>query len=201
MNHMNDRRPAWRACAGILLVAFTVTTCPGLGWVGAAYADARADMDQARYHFDFSEYAEAVELLNGVIASGDLSGDSLRDAYVLRARCAMALGQDTLARDDFCEVVQLDADWRPDPVEYTQDEVAGFNAAQADCVQAAPEPAVAPPPEEDKGGTPFYAKPVVWIVAGAVVVGGVLLAGGGGSDDPPPTTDDPIEDPPDPPTK
>ena len=200
MNHMNDRRPAWRACAGILLVAFTVTMCPGLGWVGAAFADVRADMDQARYHFDFSEYAEAAELLDGVIAGGELSGDGLRDAYVLRARCSMAMGQDTMARDDFCEVVRLDADWRPDPVEYTQDEVAGFEAARADCLQAVPEPVVAPEPAEDEGGTPFYAKPVVWVVAGVAVVAGVLLAGGGGDDETPPV-EDPISDPPEPPTK
>jgi hypothetical protein len=203
MNKLTTQRPAWRACAGLLLIAFTVTTCPGFGWVPAAFADAAADLEQARYHFDFGEYDEADTLLTSAIDGGELSGESLRDAYVLRARCALAQGRDAAAQDDFCEVLRLDDAWRPDPVEFTQGEVAGIEAIRAECAPA-PAPAVVPPPAaEEKQGKGFFAKPIGWIVTGAVVVGGVVLATGGGGDDgggdqPQPV---PLPDPPAPPAK
>jgi hypothetical protein len=202
MTNSTHQRPVWRACARVLLVAFTVTMCPGFGWVPAAMADAGADLEQARYHFDFGEYDQAGALLTSAIEGGGLSGEDLRDAYVLRARCALAQGQATTAGDDFCEVIRMDGAWRPDPVEFTAAEVAGFEAAQANC--AAPEPVVAPPPAEEKKSKGFFAKPIGWIVTGAVVVGGVILATGGGGDDGGGgggTPADPLADPPPPPAK
>jgi hypothetical protein len=169
---------------------------PGRAFVPPAAAQSPSDLSRARDHVDFAEYQEALAILTPLIESGNLSGTALRDAYILKARSHVGLGQNAQARAAFCSALKVDPDWEPDEVVYTQDEIAVFNAARQECTQTAmvePAPAAAA-----TGGTPWYAKPVTWVVGGVVLIGGILLAsGGGGGDETPP--DQPIGDPPPPP--
>lgn len=175
---LNPHSSAWRVTAGCLLAFFLITVCPVLELVPAAMATPRQDLDRAQDLYDFAEFQQALELVTGLIDGKQLSGTDLRDAYVLRARCAVGLQLDAVATEDFCEVMALDESWQPDPVTFPQDEIAAFQAAQGSCVEAAakePKPAA-------QGGKAWYKKPLVWGAAAGGVLLAVLLMGGGGSD-------------------
>lgn len=184
-----------RVLGSCLLATFLLTMCPGLGWV-QAFAAPRDDLATARDHLAFGEYGQALALADAQIKSDKLEGDLLRDFLELRARCHIAMGQEPLARDDFCRINAMDKNWRPDPVTYTSNEVQVYDAAIAGCAVVEAEPTVV----KEEGGTPFFAKPVVWVVAGAGLAAALLLGGGGG-DDPGPVADGPLGDFPPPPAK
>jgi hypothetical protein len=179
MISLNEQKKTWRLMAGTLLAFFVMTVCPGTSWVPAAMATARQDLDRAQDLYDFAEFQQALELVTGLVDGGQLVGDNLRDAYILRARCAVGLGLEKMAQDDFCSVMNLDKNWAPDPVVYPKDEVALFNASRGNCAleTAKAEPA------DSSGGKPWFKKPVAWVVGGVVLIGGAALALGGGGDD------------------
>lgn len=174
---LNPHGGAWRVTAGCLLAFFLITVCPVLDLVPAAMATPRQDLDRAQDLYDFAEFQQALELTSSLIDGRQLSGNDLRDAYVLRARCAVGLQLDTMAAEDFCKVMDLDAAWQPDPVIFPQDEIAAFRAAKGQCVKAAEEPKPAA-----EGGKAWYKKPIVWGAAAGGVLLAVLLLGGGGDD-------------------
>jgi len=182
----------FRLTAFVTLWLVLGTIMPGWALVSPAVAQGAGDLGRARDHVDFAEYEQALGILDPLIASGSLSGVSLRDAYVLKARSHIGLGNNAAADDAFCSALQIDPDWRPDQVVFTQDEIAVFNAAQPGCQQQ-----MAAAAQKSSGGKPWYAKPVTWVVGGVVLIGAIILASGGGDDEPPPP--DPIGDPPPPP--
>jgi len=179
-----DRR-VLRPTATVALVAFALLVLPLPAWQGAARADALADLSAARDHYEFAEFDQGVAILEKLIAGKQLSGESLRDAYVLLARCQVGKGNEPQALDAFCSAICLDKTWRPDAVFFPQDEIEVFNKALAACKCA--EQATVPPPvkkkDEAKGGMPKW----VYYAGGAVVLGLVaaLALGGGGDDETP----------------
>ena len=179
MISLSEQKGLWRLTAGSLLAFFLMAVCPVTGLVPAALATVRQDLDRAQDLYDFAEFQQAQELVTGLIDGGQLVGDNLRDAYILRARCAVGLGLEKMAQEDFCSVLALDRNWAPDPIVFPKDEVALFNASKGNCttVAAKAEPA------GDSGGKPWFKKPVAWIIGGVVVVGGLVLALGGGDDE------------------
>ncbi len=185
MISLNRQKRTWRLLAGSLLTFFLMTICPGVALVPAALATARQDLDRAQDLYDFAEFQQALELVTGLIDGDQLVGNNARDAYILRARCAVGLGLDKMAQEDFCAVMEIDRAWKPDPVVFPQDEVNVFNSAvgQCDLAKAKSEPA------DDGGGKAWYKKPVTWAIGGAVILVAVLVAASGG-DDPEPADPD-----------
>jgi len=182
-----DKR-VMRPAALTALVAFALLILPVEGWVPRAKADALADLSAARDHYEFAEFDQGVTILEGLLAGKKLSGDALRDAYVLLARCYVGKGNEPQALDAFCQAICLDKSWRPDAVYFPQDEIEVFNKALegCDCGHQSAAPPVAPVKTEqakakgeEGGGIPKW----VYYAGGAVVVGVVAaLALGGGSD-------------------
>jgi len=177
-----DRR-ILRPTATAVLVAFAMLVLPLPAWQGEARADALADLSTARDHYEFAEFDQGVAILERLVGGKQLSGESLRDAYVLLARCQVGKGNEPQALDAFCSAICLDKTWRPDAVFFPQDEIEVFNKALEGCKCA--EQAAAPPVKKDEdkgGGMPKW----VYYAGGAVVVGLVaVLALGGGDDDEP----------------
>ena len=179
MKWMQWEKASLRLTAATLLVFFTATVCPGVALVPSALAAARQDLERAQDLYDFAEFQQAMDLVTVLIDGKQLTETELRDAHVLRARCAVGLGLNDQARDDFCAVYRLDPTWKPDQVIYPKDEIAAFESSLADCrvAEAKPEPG----PGGDK---PWYMKPMVWAVGGAAILAAALLGGGGGDDGP-----------------
>lgn len=182
MISLNEQTRTWRLMAGTLLAFFLMTVCPGVGWIPAAMATARQDLDRAQDLYDFAEFQQALELVTGLVDGKQLVGNNLRDAYILRARCAVGLGLEKMAQEDFCSVMNLDKNWKPDPVIFPKDEVALFNASRGNCTITT---AKAAPAATSGSSKPWYKKPVAWVVGGVVLIGGAALALGGGGDDTP----------------
>jgi hypothetical protein len=169
MRRLTRHNAVMRPLGALLLAAFAVVFCPGLP---PALARARPDLDRAQEHYDFAEYGVALTILDGMIARGDLTGDTLRDAKILKARCLVGLGRDSEALDAWCEVIKLDPAWRPDEVFFPGNEIASFNRALEGCV------------EKESAAAPWYKNKIVMAGAGALVLVGVLaVAMGGGGDD------------------
>ena len=185
MISMNRQNRTWRLTAGSLLAFFLMTICPGVGWVPAVLATPRQDLDRAQDLYDFAEFQQALSLLTGLIDGGQMTGNDARNAYILRARCAVGLGLEKMAQEDFCAVLKLDRTWAPDPVVFPKDEVEVFNASRGQCDLATAKVV----PADQGGEKAWYAKPIVWAAGGAAVLAAVLLAGGGG-DDPAPADPD-----------
>ena len=175
MISLNRQSKAWKLTAGCFLAFFLMTICPGVSWVPAALATARQDLDRAQDLYDFAEFQQALELVTGLIDGGQLVGNNSRDAYILRARCAVGLGLEKMAQEDFCSVLNLDKNWAPDPVVYPKDEVDVFNASRGQCdlMAAKDEPA------DTGGGKAWYKKPVAWVGGGVVALVAVLVLAGG----------------------
>ncbi len=178
-----DRR-ILRPTAAAVLVAFAMLVLPLPAWQGEARADALADLSTARDHYEFAEFDQGVAMLEKLVSGKQLSGESLRDAYVLLARCQVGKGNEPQALDAFCSAICLDRTWRPDAVFFPQDEIEVFTKALEGC-KCGDQAAVPPPVKKDEdkgGGMPKW----VYYAGGAVVVGlvAVLAMGGGGDDEP-----------------
>jgi hypothetical protein len=210
------RHIAFRILGLAALTGFLTTVVPGGLWIPSALAAESPDLAPAREHYDFAEFQPALDICNTLIGGGTLAGDALRDAYVLKARCLVNLGNHSIARDMFCEALRLDAGWRPEASLLPREEQVDFDQALAGCrfdtaPQASPTPASpqapapAPAPKPTwkptpipaaKGGKSFFAKPLgialIVAVAGGLAVslsGGGGDGGGGGGD---PTPSDPL---------
>ncbi len=173
-----------RALALAALGAFLVSVCP----LGALAAEPQ-DLGQARNHYEFAEFNKALDICNALITGGTLTGSDLRDAYILKARCLVNLGNHSMAQESYCEALRTDKSWRPAPDLLTKDEQDVFDRTLASCVlETAPAPApkpvpVVPPtiaPSAAGESKPWYKKPVFWVLGAAVIGGAVALAGGGG---------------------
>ena len=174
-----DRR-VLRPTAAAVLVAFALLVLPLPAWQGEARADALADLSAARNHYEFAEFDQGVTILQRLVTGKQLSGDSLRDAYILLARCQVGKGNEPQALDAFCSALCLDKTWRPDAIFFPQDEIETFNKALEACKCA--EQAAAPAPakkDEEGGGMPKW----VYYAGGAVVLGLVAVLALGGGDD------------------
>jgi hypothetical protein len=195
MTWLHWQKTNMRVMAGALLLFFLATVSPGSGLVSLALATAAQDLEQAQDLYDFAEFQQAMDLVTSLIQGGQLTETEERDAYIIRARCAVELGLVNQAQEDFCMVHKLDQTWQPDPVLLPQDEVDVFNASLAGCQLAAAGTG------QDEGGEakPWYMKPVAWAAGAGAVILGVVLLGGGGDDD---STGEPtLAGFPDPPTK
>lgn len=194
-----DKR-VMRPTALALLAAFALLILPVDGLVPRAQADALADLNTARDHYEFAEFDQGVTILEGLLTDTKLSGDALRDAYVLLARCYVGKGNEPQALDAFCQAICLDKTWRPDAVYFPQDEIEVFNKALVgcDCSHQSSAPAVAPVKTEqaraegEGSGIPKW----VYYAGGAVVVGVVAALALGGGDD---SSEPPLAGFPDPP--
>jgi len=127
-------------------------------------------LDQANADYDFGEYQNALDLLDGIPLDDAVPAKTAFDVHVLRGRCLVGLGNNDLARESFCAARLLDQEWQPDPVLFLPAEVEVYASSLDGC---------------STGG----GKPWKWIAAGVVALGGALvILTGGGEDDPQPGT-------------
>jgi hypothetical protein len=191
MRQVTKGRFRWAAWTTLLVFVATLSV-PALAPVPAA-ADARDELAKAEDYFLVADFGTALEKVDGLLSSGSLTGDGLRDAYVLKARCELGLVHRSSAVDAFCNALRIDPQWRPDPDFYTTDELEVFGQARETCgttgsgpVSPGGTPAPMAPSARaasSGGGAPWYTNKGVLAAAGGVVVVGLLLAlSGGGSD-------------------
>jgi hypothetical protein len=166
----------------------------GLLTRSAYAADPREELTKAEDYFLVADFATALAKVDALLSSGDLSGGTLRDAHVLKARCEVGLAHRSSAVESFCDALHVEPGWRPDPDLFTKDELEVFAQAQTSCgatttptpepgTQTTPSTAPSPMPPPVGEEKPFYKKPLFLGIGAAVLVGGIVaLSGGGGSD-------------------
>ena len=164
----------WNALM-IVMVALALSTTPG--WTETT----REKLSNAEDNFLEANFAAALEGVDRLLESGDLRGDALRDAWVLRARCELALGHRASAEDSFCAGIRLDRNWEPDPELFTRNEVASFERSRRDCLPDVDRAAYLPRPES--AGAPWYRKKTVLGLLGAAAVTATVIALSGGDDE------------------
>ncbi len=187
---------ARRAVAWLVLLTFTSLAARDLAAPPAAWAASpREELTKAEDYFQVADFATALQKVDALLKSGDLEGSTLRDAYVLKARCELGLAHRSSATDAFCQALRVDGGWRPDPDFYTKDEVEAFEQARASCTPGDATPPRETTPVKERAtkdsaaaagvseSKPWYKKPLVLGILGAVVVGGVILALSGGDDE------------------
>ncbi len=185
--------PLFRSMAMLSVAAFLATTLDLVLFARPAYADAREELTRAEDYFLVADFTTALTKVNALLDGGGLSGGTLRDAYILKARCEVGLAHRSSAVEAFCNALRVEPSWRPDPDLYTKDELEVFEQAKASCSTTEPPAQPSEPskpidsrssaPKAAGGGTPWYKNKAVLAVGGALVVGGVVLAVSGGGDD------------------
>ena len=193
-------RPVFRGLALLTAGVFFVSALNlGLLTRAAYAADPREELTKVEDYFLVADFATALTKVDALLNSGDLSGGTLRDAHVLKARCEVGLAHRSSAVESFCDALHVEPGWRPDPDLFTKDELEVFAQAQTSCAATptpAPEPGTQTTPSTGTSSTktpdmpppvgeekPFYKKPLFIGIGAAVLVGGIVaLAGGGGSD-------------------
>jgi hypothetical protein len=188
--------PLSRLVSIAVLVTFPLLIGDGLLANSAARAECdRKELEKATDYYYQANFQAALAIVNTMTERCALTGALRRDTFVVRARCHSGLGQRTTAVEAFCEVIQADPSWRPDPDFFTNDELETFRLAEESCV--AP-PQLSEGAEDDGGGIPKW----LWIAIGGGVAVGLALALGGGGDDGGDTQDGDLpgfpEPPPDP---
>ncbi|NNE10202.1 MAG: hypothetical protein HKN20_16705 [Gemmatimonadetes bacterium] len=128
----------------------------------------RDELANATNEFNYGNFLNALSIVNRLTTGGALSGDDLRDAYALQARCEAELGNRVNARNAFCEVIQIDGSWRPDSSLYTSTEKEIFEEALLECRQ------------EGGGRNKWY---LIGGGAAAAVLLAILAGGSGGGGD------------------
>lgn len=129
---------------------------------------ARDELVTATDEFNYGNFLNALSIVNRLTAGGELSGDDLRDAYALQARCEAELGNRANARSAFCEVIRIDPGWRPNASLYTSTEKAIFEEALVECKP------------EGGGRNKWY---LIGGGAAAAVLIAIIAGGSGGGDD------------------
>ena len=210
------RRPLLQLTAAFLLAAQFVNVAPGF----AAPAPARPAATSARpgglvtraqgYYRD-ARYDEAVGLLSGPILRKELSGDELREARIVLARCYVKKGMTARAKEHFGAILAADPTFVLDATRADAEELAVFRQVKGVPAPVVAKPASpetrtpAPPPPTPTPTTPQLHKPTVaaaseskpsWlsrnkylaiaVVAGGGVVAGLAMGGGGGGSSAPP---------------
>jgi hypothetical protein len=92
----------------------------------AARRDALAD---AKKMYDEARFAEAAAALQAALHDGSVTGDDVKDARALRARCLAKLGRRLEAKEAFKGVLRTDRAFRLDPNEVPPDEMDVFKLA------------------------------------------------------------------------
>ena len=176
-------QPIFQALVPLVAGLFLLTTTP------AVAESPRELLTKAEDYFLVADFTQALDQVNDLLQSGDLEGGVLRDAYVLKARCEVALAHRSSAVDAYCRALSVDESWRPDPDFFTKDEIEVFDQAKASCgpgTEGAPSggddrPSHLPPAMSES--KPWYKNwKIVGPVAAVVVVGGILLLSGGDDD-------------------
>lgn len=131
-----------------LIIFLTVT---GLTFALPAVADSLDDLAEANDWFTFGEFDKALDRANNLIDGKSLNGKDLRDAYILQARCLVALDRDEEAEKSFRQVIRIDPQWKPDPVLFTPEEMESYSAAVTAVLtgSATNEEKATPAPEKD----------------------------------------------------
>ena len=190
--------PAIRGMATLTVAVFLAATLDAAFLIRSAEAaSGREALEEAQDYFLVADFNTALDKVNGLLASGDLEGGALRDAWVLKARSELGLGHRSAAVDAYCEALRVDASWRPDPDFFTKDEVAVFEQAKEGCrLESTTPPPITPAPVS--AGEPWYKKKSTWYIAGGVVAAGILVAvlAGGGDDETAAEPDLPLPPPP-----
>lgn len=177
------RRPGIRIVSSLVLFFFVLSGFPIQSLVSRAWAGEEEDLAQAKRHFEiYADYEAALAIVDRLVGGEASTKGTLRDAYVLRARCLLAMNREAEAPAAFCNAVRCDHSWQPDEFECTQEEIDVFNRAMASCPEARREtlgPGAAP--GKEKKGPPWK----LLAAGGVVLVAGlVLLLTGGGDEDP-----------------
>ena len=164
-------------------------------------ADPREELTKAEDYFLVADFTTALAKVDTLLNSGDLSGGTLRDAHILKARCEVGLAHRSSAVESFCDALRVEPGWRPDPDLFTKDELEVFEQARTSCAASTEptkpttptsQPTTPPAPKSgampasaaaESGGKPFYKKPLFLVLGAAVVAGGVVALAGGGGDE------------------
>lgn len=174
------RAPRLAGWLVVLCFIFTAFLSPA-----AQAGSAREQLSAAEDRFLMADFDGATSRIDDLLQSGRLTGDALRDAWVLKARCELATGRRASARDAFCRALEQDGGWLPDRDLFTSDELDVFTDARDTCPGAQTEgtdaPSYLPAPSSSGGG--WYTNKLVWGAVGAAAVAGVALALSGGGDD------------------
>ena len=182
--------PVMRRIAPLVALAFFSSTIEWTAFVTPAHAASpREELTTIEDYFLVADFATALDQVDDLIATGKLEGGTLRDAYVLKARCQVGLGHRSAAADSYCNALRVDPGWRPDPDFFTKDEIEVFEQARGACGDTEGRPRASgsgdylPPPESR--AKPWYKnwKIVAPIAAGVVILGVVLLSGGDDDDE------------------
>jgi hypothetical protein len=126
-------RRGWRPlvvaqlCAALVLAQLAVALPP------ATAQSTGERMEAAQDRFFEGRFEAARAELDAMLAGSDLTPEERVEAFALKARCEMELGDRTSAVDAFCELLEIDRDWRPDPVFYTSFELQVFQDARDSC--------------------------------------------------------------------
>ena len=122
-----------------------------------------------------ADFNSALENVNRLLDSGDLSGTAERDAWVVKARAELGLARRAEGVEAFCQVLRIAPEWRPDVNFYTTDERDAFQSALDTCSTepsgSMPSTGIEPHPEEDSGGGPNKV-----LIMGAAALGLVIIA-------------------------
>jgi hypothetical protein len=175
MQRSNLGRWVGRTAACAAVVAWAV----GISVTSAFAETAREKLTQAEDYFLVADYEGAIIRVDELIESKELSGNEMRDAWVLRARCNTGLGR-SQASTDFCSALRLDPAWRPNATTFTTQELRTFDAAQKDC---GPNGDASYLPPAMSSGTPWYKKKLVLGALVGVAAGATVIALSGGDDD------------------
>ncbi len=148
---MNGRLPKTR---GIIMPSpsrtpLLIPTFAILVVAPVAMANTAEDLAQAEDWFSFGDYDKALNRASSLVNGGLAQGDQLRDAHVLRARCLLALDRKDESEEAYRQAVAVDPNWKPDPVQFTESEIAVFSAA----VAAAPATAATAGPSTTQAAT------------------------------------------------
>lgn len=103
-----------------------------------SWADPAADLEKAKTWFRSGSFEEALNQATALTEGKALSGDQLRDAHILRARCLVVLGRTAEAESAFQAAHQVDSAWQPDDVYFNQTEIAVFKSAMASAAAETP---------------------------------------------------------------
>src|SRR5262245_7098361 len=96
-------------------------------------ADPREELTKAEDYFLVADFTTALAKVDTLLNSGDLSGGTLRDAHILKARCEVGLAHRSSAVESFCDALHVEPGWRPDPDLFTKDELEVFEQAKTSC--------------------------------------------------------------------
>ena len=211
------RRPLLQLTSALLLAAQLANVAPCLAATAPAKSTAAHPsglVGRAQGYYRDARYDEAVGLLSGPVLRKELTGDELRDARIVLARCYVKKGMTARAKEHFGATLAADPAFVLDTAHADAEELAVFSQVKGSAAPSVPAaakpapaethaPAATPAPE-----TPQLHKPTVtepssareskpsWLsrnkyLAIAIVAGGGLAAGlaggggGGGSSTPP----------------